>query len=435
MMTERRYAWVIVALLFAFMTLNFSDKAIVGLAGIPMMQEMGLTPRQFGLVGSSFYFLFSLTGVIGGFVANRVQTRWLLLVMAAVWAAAQLPMIGSVGFATVLACRITLGAAEGPAYPVALHSLYKWFPDQLRVLPTALIAQGAGIGLALTLPALNWLIVHHSWHWAFGTLGIAGFVWPIAWLLLGAEGSLDQPEPGAAPSLAGSRRPARIPYRRLLLNGTVLAAYFAAFAQSWALSVGLAWGTPFFVNALGYSQSAAGTITGLTHGVGPIIFIAAAWYSQHLLGKGVTSRIARGIFAGVCLAIGGLSYMVLPYLPTREVVIVVLTFGASLAAVISVISQAVVSEFVPAAQRGAVLAIGTAFMTSGGVLAPYVMGDIVERAATAAEGFFRGYTIIGVIMFAGGLIAMLFIRPEREAERFREQGGDLHPRMPITAIE
>ena len=202
----------------------------------------------------------------------------------------------------------------------------------------------------------------------------------------------------------------------------MLAAYFAAFAHYWALSVGLAWGTPFLVSALGDSQAAAGTIAGLTHGVGPIIFIAAAWYSQHLLGKGVASRTARGIFAGACLTIGGLSYMAVPYLPTREVVIVVFTLGLSLAAVIVVISQAVVSEFVPVAQRGAVLAIGTAIITSAGVLAPYVMGDIVEKAATPVEGFFRGYTIIGVIMFAGGLIAMLFIRPEREAERLREDG-------------
>jgi MFS transporter, ACS family, D-galactonate transporter len=161
-MTEQRKAWLIVGLLFLFMTLNFSDKAIVGLAGVPMMQEMGLTPRQFGLVGSSFFFLFSISAVIGGFVANRVQTRWLLLAMAAIWAATQLPMIGSIGFATLLACRITLGAAEGPAYPIALHSLYKWFPDRLRAVPTAVVAQGAGIGLALTLPALNWLIVQYS---------------------------------------------------------------------------------------------------------------------------------------------------------------------------------------------------------------------------------------------------------------------------------
>ena len=97
------------------------------------------------------------------------------------------------------------------------------------------------------------------------------------------------------------------------------------------------------------------------------------------------------------------------------------------------ISQAVVSEFVPVAQRGAVLAIGTAFITSAGVLAPHVMGDIVEKAATPVDGFFRGYTIIGAIMFAGGLIAMLFIRPEREAERLRQDGMRVPLPMPGLA--
>src|SRR6516162_8440228 len=244
--------------------------------------------------------------------------------MAVVLGATQLPMIGSIGLTKVIACRVTLGAAEGPAYPVALHSLYKWFPDRLRVLPTALVAQGAGIGLALTLPAINWLIVQYSWHWAFGALGIVGLLWPIAWLLLGAEGRLDETAPATVTSPSASLQPARIPYRRLMFNGTVLAAYFAAFTHYWALSVGLAWGTPFLVSALGYSQAAAGTITGVTHAVGPIVFITAAWFSQHLLSKGVASRVARGIFAGTCLAIGGLSYMALPFLPGREVVIVVL---------------------------------------------------------------------------------------------------------------
>ena len=71
--------------------------------------------------------------MIGGFVATRVQARWLLLAMALVWVATQLPMFGSIGLTTAIACRVTFGAAEGPAYPVALHSLYKWFPDRLRM--------------------------------------------------------------------------------------------------------------------------------------------------------------------------------------------------------------------------------------------------------------------------------------------------------------
>src|SRR3974377_586162 len=148
--TAERHSWVIVGLLFFFMMLNFSDKAIVGLAGVPIMHDMGLTPRQFGLVGSSFFFLFSISAVIGGFVANRVETRWVLLTLSTVWALAQFPLMAPGGVATPLEGRIALGAGEGPAYPVALHCLYKWFPNERRTLPTAIVSQGAGFGLLFT---------------------------------------------------------------------------------------------------------------------------------------------------------------------------------------------------------------------------------------------------------------------------------------------
>jgi MFS family permease len=73
---------------------------------------------------------------------------------------------------------------------VALHSAYKWFPNEVRTLPTAIVVQGGAIGILLALPLLNWVIVHYSWHWAFGVLGIAGLAWAAAWAILGREGSL-----------------------------------------------------------------------------------------------------------------------------------------------------------------------------------------------------------------------------------------------------
>jgi len=27
------------------------------------------------------------------------------------------------------------------------------------------------------VPALNWVIVNHSWHYAFGALGVVGLMW------------------------------------------------------------------------------------------------------------------------------------------------------------------------------------------------------------------------------------------------------------------
>jgi ACS family D-galactonate transporter-like MFS transporter len=85
--------------------------------------------------------------------------------------------------------------------------------------------------------------------------------------------------------------------------------------------------------------------------------------------------------------------------------------------VIQLISHTVVSELTPVAQRGALLAIGTAIGTSAGLLAPYIMGSVVETAATPLAGFNTGFMICGVIMLVDGLIGMALIRPGRAALR------------------
>ena len=251
-----RAAWLMVGLLFLFMLINFADKAVIGIAAVPLMTELRLSPRQFGLLGSSFFLLFSLSAIVTGFIVNHVQTRWALLVMGLMWALTQFPMIGSAGFFTIVASRIALGAAEGPAYPVALHSTYKWFPNELRTLPTAIVAQGAGVGIMVALPALNWVIVHYSWHWAFGVLGIVGLAWTVAWLALGREGPLVAS--GGANAAAATQQ--RVPYRRLLLSPTIIGCWCASFGAQWGLSLALSWLGAFLIKGLGLSQGSIGLL-------------------------------------------------------------------------------------------------------------------------------------------------------------------------------
>src|SRR6185295_9001547 len=113
-------AWKITFLLFLFMLVNFADKIVVGLAGVPIMTELKLDAEQFGTLGSSFFLLFSISAIVVGFIVNSVPTRWVLLVMAVIWSVAQFPMVGTVSFTTLLICRIILGAGEGPAFSVAV---------------------------------------------------------------------------------------------------------------------------------------------------------------------------------------------------------------------------------------------------------------------------------------------------------------------------
>ena len=118
-------AWTITFLLFLLMVVNFADKIVVGLAGVPIKTELGLSQEQFGNLGSSFFLLFSISAIIVGFIVNRVPTKWVLLVLATIWALAQFPMVGTVSFTTLVICRIILGAGEGPAFSVAAHAVYK----------------------------------------------------------------------------------------------------------------------------------------------------------------------------------------------------------------------------------------------------------------------------------------------------------------------
>jgi MFS transporter, ACS family, D-galactonate transporter len=405
-------AWLIVGLLFLFMLVNFADKAVIGIAAVPIMQELQLSPRQFGLLGSSFYLLFAVSAVVTGFIVNRVQTRWALLVMGLVWALTQFPMIGTVGFAAIAACRIALGAGEGPAYPVALHSTYKWFPNELRTLPTAIVAQGAGIGILVALPLLNWVIVHYSWHWAFGVLGIAGLAWTAAWLVLGREGPLTAAAADAAST------PGRIPYGRLLLSPTIIAVWCASFGAQWGLSQALSWQGAFLIKGLGFAQGSIGLLGALPAGVSVILVIFAGWFSQLLLARGVPSRAARGIFGGAGVALGGAALAIMPYVAAIPAKIALTTLGVALPSVIYVIGGAVIGEIAPVAQRGALLAIGTAISTSAGLLAPYVMGSVLETAPTPLDGFNTGFMICGMIMLVGGLIGTALMRPERETMRW-----------------
>ncbi len=400
-------AWGITGLLFSFMLINFADKTVVGLAAVPIMRDLDLTPRQFGFLGSSFSFLFAVSGILVGFVANRIATRWVLLALAFSWAVVQFPMVGAAGFGTLLVCRVLLGAGEGPAFSVAVHALYKWFPDQQRTLPTAVLTQGAAVGVIVALPALNWIVVRYSWHWAFFALGAVGLLWVLVWVLLGREGPLA----AAAPAAADPAARERVPYPRLLLSPTFIGCCLACFGGSWAIALGLTWFTPFIITGLGYSQQQAGWISALPWVMGAAAVLTTGFLSQALTARGASPRWARGVVGSMPLMIGGLILLIVPHFADRAGQIVLVVVGGGLCGSIFVVCPPIISSFTPVTQRAALLAIFVAIYTSAGIFAPIVTGSVIETAATALEGYYTGYTISGLVQLLGGLAGLVLLWP------------------------
>jgi hypothetical protein len=60
--------------------------------------------------------------------------------------------------------------------------------------------------------------------------------------------------------------------------------------------------------------------------------------------------------------------------------------------------------------------------TLAGLVAPWLMGHIVDVGVNPAAGFRSGFEFGGTLIAIGGLVAMALIYPERDLERFRGRG-------------
>jgi predicted MFS family arabinose efflux permease len=294
-------------------------------------------------------------------------------------------------------------------------------------MPTAIIAQGSALGVIIAVPALNWIIVHYSWHWAFGALGIAGLLWTVLWLIFGREGTLV--DPPVANSVGGER----VPYRYLLTCPSIVAGCLTGFASYWGLALGLTWFTSYLVGGLGYSQEVGGNLSILPWILGMFVVLGGGFISQRLKKAGVSSRLSRGAFASVTVILGGCILPFVGSMPTPELKLMMVVVGGAIGSTIYVVLPMIVSELTPQPQRAAMLAISTSVVTLAGVLAPLVMGTMVQHAATPMAGYERGYVVLGTLLLAGGLIGLLFIRPEHDRKRLAARAVSLPPMQPARA--
>ena len=143
-----RRSWLIVGLLTGFLIINYADKVVVGLSGVELMKKPSAwIAAQFGVVQSSFYWLFAVGSIGGGMLIGRVPAKWLLSATALFWVLAMMPMIWSDSYEVLIASRVALGLAEGPATAMAIAVAHSWIHRPI-VVPCRPSVVTAGAGLA-----------------------------------------------------------------------------------------------------------------------------------------------------------------------------------------------------------------------------------------------------------------------------------------------
>ncbi|MFJ8663560.1 MFS transporter [Streptomyces sp. NPDC093795] len=411
----RSSPWGTTWLLLGFMLVNFADKAVLGLAGPGIMREFGISRQEFGAAQAAFFALFSVSALAVSALTRKVRTSVLLLGMALLWSVAQLPMVwAAAGFGTLVLTRVLLGAAEGPAAPVAVHHLHGWFGQRDRNLPTAVLMVGAAAGVAVAAPVLSAVISGWGWRWAFGTVGVIGLVWAAIWRRYGSEGPLAPPVGARGREDTGVPE---VPLRRVLLSGTFLTACAGSFAAYWLMSSKLTWLPDYLETVLGWDAHRAGLMVGAGAVANGVVLLVHGVVAQRAARRGRPGRLPAGSGAGVLLLLSAAAVTVFA-MADADWLRVPMMFGPmALALPMMTVSQTAVARITPPSQRGVVLGAVVCVFALGGVLAPLVLGGIVDAGATAAQGYENGWLFTAGLLAVAGAVTALFLRPERDAER------------------
>lgn len=425
-----RYGWLVTVMLLALMMVSWADKAILGIVAVPLMADLNISEAQFGLLGSAVFMLFGIAQLVAAPIANRVQAKWILLILALVWSIAQVPVILFASLPALWFSRLLLGAGEGPLAPITMHAVYKWFPASKGATPAALASAGVTLGIVAFAPVLAWVTTEFGWKAAFVFVAAVGVVWAAIWYFVGKEGPYtsaqaereiegytDTDQEDALAAAQAVAADSKVKYRRSLLTPSWILAVLCSFFGYWTFTVATTWLPAYFENVMGASTQQSGSLIALPALWGAIATVGLSWLTEFLGTRGFVTRKSRGLVLSLATIFSGLMVLLGTVASSPMIAIICFTFGFGTAPALFALTYLVCAEMTSIAQRGAMLQFTNAFLTTGGLFAPMVVGALVGAAITPAAGYEHSFLITGGIMTVVGIIASFAINQQRDRRK------------------
>jgi ACS family glucarate transporter-like MFS transporter len=194
--------WGLVGLLSATATASYLARVNVSVAGLLIMQELGLSQEAMGRVFSAFLLGYALCQVPGGMLADRFGAKRVLGWAALLWVAATLGITAAVAAVGVLlAGRFVLGVAEAPMFPAAARAVASWMPEGSRGRANGIVVAAIGLGSAIAPPLVSFVMVRWGWRAAVLASVLPALVVGMAWMKVRApaEHAVAKGETGGLP--------------------------------------------------------------------------------------------------------------------------------------------------------------------------------------------------------------------------------------------
>lgn len=407
-------AWVVIALLFLLTVISNADKAIIGFASVSIMDELGLTPEQWGIVGSVFFLLYSLSAVLGGTLADRFGTKIVIAGMVVVWSLVQFSTIFISSFAVLLITRIILGAGEGPSYSLAMTAATKWLPKEKLGLGISIVSIGGPLGVAVSAPVLMNLILNYGWRSAFIATGVVGIIWIAVWQWAVKEKRDSKVESPAIKE--GSNVSADVPetkFLSVLFSKNFMFIALCGFATYWAFTVGLNWLPNYLENVRQLSDETLQIVVALPWVLITISQITFSTISDRLFLKTQSVVKSRVFILGTVMMAGAASYFFGTLVGSNIMAIALLSLGLTFGCITLVLGPTILVELVSKKHQGKIQGWFMAITSLGGIAGPYVTGVLVQNGTSLMAGFHNAFQVCALVLLVCGGLVLAGVRPKK----------------------
>ncbi|MCP1490305.1 MFS family permease [Peribacillus frigoritolerans] len=417
--------WVVLFLLFFGAVINFADKSIVGLAAVPIMKEFNLTYAEWGLVGSSYYWLYPVTGIFGAAWADRLGAKKVLGFIMLTWTVLQFGVLAITALPLLILYRILLGAFEGPYSPIAYSHADKWFPPKLKGFANSVVVGGGTVGAMIVAPILVSLITIFGWKVAFAALGAASLVWFFLFQFLTKENPVEVYENVKKKKKQKLERIKVKDFLLLLASPTALfttLAYFSTYILVVWFSV---WLPIYLVEAVKMTPGQMGTSVAVIGVVSVCIYMGVSMASDHLFKKNQNWRSSRVFVVAGAMILGALFFSSIMIFQNPIWVIVAMCLAKGLTYAILPIGPTIMINEMQ--ERGGLM---TSILTSSGnlagIVAPLLTGYIISLAGgNQLLGYNLSILFMAILVLAFGILFAIFVKPAGKLKNKSSDNFDL----------
>ncbi|NQD76846.1 3-(3-hydroxy-phenyl)propionate transporter MhpT [Pseudomonas sp. CM27] len=285
-----------IGLCFLVALLEGLDLQATGVAAPHMAKEFTLTPGMLGWVFSAGLLGLLPGAFIGGWLADRVGRKVILIVAVLLFGGFSLGTAHAESYNTLLIARLMTGLGLGAALPILIALASEAAPDRLRSTAVSLTYCGVPLGGAIA-SVIGMAGLGEGWRTVFYVGGIAPIAIAFVLMLWLKESQAFRARPaasaGADGMLAQLFGPGQVS-RTLLL-------WVACFFTLTVLYMLLNW-LPSLLIGQGYSRPQAGAVQILFNLGGA----AGSFLTGRMMDRGYAGRAVFIAYAGMLASLAGL---------------------------------------------------------------------------------------------------------------------------------